>query len=986
MRIIATILILSLSFFPSTLFGQIGVSNILSPFQLVNDVLIGVGINATNIKLNGSTINALLPNDQLGKFEKLNSMFPISKGVVMSTGNVATLPGVANQFSSTNTFFGSDPDLVSISGAAINDAAVLEFDFVAQGDSMNFKYMFGSEEYPEFVGGVMNDAFGFFLSGPGINGPFSNNSVNLAVLPNTNTAVSVNTVNQNVNSIYYTPNNTSFYGTSTKLDAYTTVLVAAKGLICGQTYHIKLAIGDGGDSVYDSAVFLEAESFKSNSVKIEAESTFGAGFTDSVIAEGCVATNLKFIRPSYLSSSTQTFYVSFGGTADPVLDFLNLQDSVVFGIGQDTVSFLITPIADLIPEPQEHLDVYGYTITQCGDTVYASVRLYVVDKYDLTFDLPDEDTSFCLNDQPEVSVTNHEGSIPPFTYLWSFGGTTNPIHLPNNGQVPDTLQHIVEVTDGCGNVFLDTVILKVTTKLPIFSVSPGPNLISDCINDSIEVTASIVDPSIGPYIYNWANGAHTAGTYLNNNGVHGDTIPFDVTLTDGCGNTVTETVVMTTDFEVPNFYMFPLDTLLAICPSSLMEARVVFGTGNYGPYTHTWSNGTVNDTAHLANNGVVGAQQWHYATTVNACGMSDYDSVLVVNDFTLPEAELLNEIVVLNCIPDSAPASVTITNGALGPFSYLWSNGETGATTYFFDSGTNNISFPYSVEVTDACGFTVEKNGTVEIKQTLTIDSLWTQASAACSPTGILSGFISGFQPVNQSGLIYEWKGPGANGLDYTQASVWQNRASGWYYFTATDTVCSVSDSVFLGVKDPPMAIATASPAGGEVPLTVTFTNSSQNTDSYIWDFHNGSFANANDLSPQTTTYTEPGEYWMMLIANQGSDCPDTTYIKIDVVDPLPEAPFVDPVFDTPNVFSPNGDGTNEYFTLNVKYAKEVYLYIYTRWGNKMFEDRGTNPKWDGYSASGEKANDGVYYYNYEIVDLQGEIQTGQGLFHLINR
>ena len=61
----------------------------------------------------------------------------------------------------------------------------------------------------------------------------------------------------------------TFYATSTKLDGYTTVLIAAQGLICGETYHIKLAIGDGWcSSVYDSAVFLEAESFKSNAVKI----------------------------------------------------------------------------------------------------------------------------------------------------------------------------------------------------------------------------------------------------------------------------------------------------------------------------------------------------------------------------------------------------------------------------------------------------------------------------------------------------------------------------------------------------------------------------------------------------------------------------------------------------------------------------------------------------------------------------------------------
>ncbi|MCT4559871.1 MAG: choice-of-anchor L domain-containing protein, partial [Crocinitomicaceae bacterium] len=233
-----TCLLLMISF---TVNGQITVTNTQTPSQLVQNVLIGTGIGVSNITLNGTAANANSVHTQIGYFEDGNSTFPIARGVVMSTGNISTLPGTANQFSSSNGPSNmSDPDLVAISGVTINDAMILEFDFVATGDSMRFNYMFGSEEYPEFVGGTVNDAFGFFLSGPGISGPYSNNAINIALIPGTTTPVSINTVNQNTNQTYYTDNSPNFYGTSTQLDGYTVLLVAASNLICGATYHIKL--------------------------------------------------------------------------------------------------------------------------------------------------------------------------------------------------------------------------------------------------------------------------------------------------------------------------------------------------------------------------------------------------------------------------------------------------------------------------------------------------------------------------------------------------------------------------------------------------------------------------------------------------------------------------------------------------------------------------------------------------------------------------
>src|SRR5690606_1780277 len=72
---------------------------------------------------------------------------------------------------------------------------ILEFDFVPNGDSLMFRYVFASKEYPGYTCSSFNDAFGFFISGPGINGPFSNNAINIALIPGTDVPVAINTLN-----------------------------------------------------------------------------------------------------------------------------------------------------------------------------------------------------------------------------------------------------------------------------------------------------------------------------------------------------------------------------------------------------------------------------------------------------------------------------------------------------------------------------------------------------------------------------------------------------------------------------------------------------------------------------------------------------------------------------------------------------------------------------------------------------------------------
>jgi len=173
--------ILGLFLFTTALIGnsptmaQMVIDNSLTPEQLVQDVLVGQGVVVSNITFTGDLV-------QIGYFDAFNANFAIEEGIVMSSGNVNDVPDIGDAFASTNVGVVGDADLDVVSSLATQDAVILEFDFVPTGDSIKFDYVFGSEEYPEFVNAAFNDVFAFIISGPGFAGPFTNGGENIALI------------------------------------------------------------------------------------------------------------------------------------------------------------------------------------------------------------------------------------------------------------------------------------------------------------------------------------------------------------------------------------------------------------------------------------------------------------------------------------------------------------------------------------------------------------------------------------------------------------------------------------------------------------------------------------------------------------------------------------------------------------------------------------------------------------------------------------
>jgi hypothetical protein len=238
--------------------------------------LLGSGITTSNISYTGATRSA-------GTFSGGTGIIGFEEGIILSSGNISNVigPNMTDDITADNGLPG-DTDLGTlIPGYTTHDATILEFDFIPYSDVISFQYVFTSDEYNEWVNTAYNDVFGFFLNG-----------VNVALLPGTSIAVSINNVNGGYplgtaasNPQYYTNNDLSDGGGSvnTEMDGLTVVFSVDAQVNPGKTNHIKLAIADAGDSIYDSNIFLKAESFVNQPADTDAD-----GIPDS--EDNCIMT------------------------------------------------------------------------------------------------------------------------------------------------------------------------------------------------------------------------------------------------------------------------------------------------------------------------------------------------------------------------------------------------------------------------------------------------------------------------------------------------------------------------------------------------------------------------------------------------------------------------------------------------------------------------------------------------------------------------
>ena len=658
--------------------AQLITDNSVTPEQALLDYLLGDGVEVSNITFSGDL-------NQIGSFDANATNIDILDGIMLATGDidVAIGPNDAGGAGLGGGNFGAgDPDLTALSTFNTNDAAVLEFDFIPSGDSLIFNYIFASEEYNEYVCGSVNDAFGFFLSGPGIVGPYADNAINLATIPNPILAgetipVTINSVNNgqpgsaggnasncnqvseqwNLNTDYYVDNEGNGDPTSVQFDGFTVILTAAAQVQCGQTYHIKIAIADAGDTAFDSAVFLEGGSFSSNSANIEASASIGGApvfLGDSVVVEGCNEAGFTVIRP--LAAIADTLELTVYGTALPGEDFVTIDTTVIMEAGVSELLIPLVVIDDNVAEGPETVTLEYLYVNLCGDTTLASATLVIQDPDPLLVQVPDE---VALCPPVEISSLVTQG-YAPFVFDWSTGDTTATIQYED----PEPTIITLTVTDVCGDSIVLPVDLVPPTELEVQILQLNDPY---CPGDPVQLGTEVVTGT-GTVNWSWSGNVDSA-TGGNANVSPSTNETFTVNAEDACGQT--DEAMWTV--LVPTF-----DPVVAydinLCPG---ESAVLGIEGGTQSYTFAGLDGTPLTAATDSNVVFTNATGSLYVddvltTTVvvvtDECGLTDQADVevdicemIIPNVFT-PNGDNKNDEFQIECLQCYAGSDLRITN------------------------------------------------------------------------------------------------------------------------------------------------------------------------------------------------------------------------------------------------------------------------------------------------------------------------------------
>jgi len=252
-----------LLFSSSCLFSQqISINSTVDLESLIEDNLVTGCVDISNINSPVNGISSGLPS--YAYFERGNSNFPFEQGIMLSTGgaasggNAATTPTLSEGSSS----WGTDPDLETALGITNTvNATSIEFEFVSISNQFQFNYLLASEEYFGINPCQFSDGFVFLIREAGTADPYQN----IALIPGTTIPVNTNTIHDEIFGVCPAENDQFFDGYNlgdTNYNGRTTVLTASGTIIPNVTYQIKLIIADQTDGTFDTAVFIEGDSFK----------------------------------------------------------------------------------------------------------------------------------------------------------------------------------------------------------------------------------------------------------------------------------------------------------------------------------------------------------------------------------------------------------------------------------------------------------------------------------------------------------------------------------------------------------------------------------------------------------------------------------------------------------------------------------------------------------------------------------------------------
>jgi gliding motility-associated-like protein len=654
-------------------------------------------------------------------------------------------------------------------------------------------------------------------------------------------------------------------------------------------------------------------------------------------------------NPNVFPSVTTTFYVVTANDTCSGLDsvIVNVNSPPIIDAGNDVqicigdsaqllasggVSYLWTPSItltdDTIANPLAFpTDTTAYIVNATDINGCASSDTISVIVNPLPSAFAGNDVAICFGDTTTLTAT---GGL---NYSWSPADSlSNSLNDITQAFPIITTEYIVTMTDTNGCIQSDSIVVTVN-ELPIGDVVADVTI---CNGDSTQLNAT------GGDTYLWAPSNDLSDPNIPNPWATSIvTTNYSVLITDINGCTDTDTVKVTIN-NLPNI---SAGNDIQICIGDTTQLLVTGGdTYLWSPETGLSSDTSFNPTVIINDT----AEYIVIGTDLNGCINSDTVAV-IINPFPAVSAGIDVNI----CIGDTTPLTAT------GGESYSWTNGTFLDDNLIFNpNATPDTTMEFIVTVADsnACINTDSVIVNVFIIEAISDQTICLEDSVQLDVFGSI-------------GNAYTWT-PSTYLSDPNIANPYSTAQEDIIYYVSVSDVqgCSDQDSVIITVLSVPIASFTPEIEAGCEGVVVKFSNTSIDGFSFDWLFGDG--GTSTDESP---TYTFPyGEnFTAALTVTNTNGCIDNSIFSGTALD-------FDDYFDIfiPNVFTPNGDGENDIFAIEVagELNKCSDLKIYNRWGQIIFISTGGNTKWDGYTNVGLAVPEGTYFF---VVEINGIMKSG---------
>ena len=442
---------------------KISVDSSVPVQSLVEDNLVDGCVDISNVE---SAINGTPHGfNSFGYFERASSNFPFASGIMLSTGaaNSGGNSLITPTLSEGSSVWGTDPDLETALGTTNTlNATSIEFDIVSISGQFQFNYLFASEDYDGINPCQVSDGFVFLIKETGSTAPYQN----IALLPGTTTPVNTRTVHPNLLPACAAENEQYFAGYNigdTNYIGRTTVLTAATTITPYVSYHVKLIIADQTDGTYDSAVFIEGDSFKildlgEDITSCESSALLDGDINNSFASYKWFKDNVEItgaITPTYtaIESGTYRIEVSVSLNGNTCIE----EDEIVVVLNTEEQ---ITPITD-------------YQL--CDDTSGDEIEIFDLSTKtaELIANIPFTNYTFSYHYNETEARTNVNRILTP---------------IPNAASNPQNI--FVRIEDSDSGCFAYTNFDLIVNPLPVINT---PTVLEICDTDNLPDGYAIID-------------------------------------------------------------------------------------------------------------------------------------------------------------------------------------------------------------------------------------------------------------------------------------------------------------------------------------------------------------------------------------------------------------------------------------------------------------------------------------------------------------